>query len=353
MTKRVIPYIVIGVAIMLGVLGYAWVMIDYRAFLGTPLKVGKQGVNYTLAPGTPLTRLADDLARRGVIKHPLYLILLARMRGDAQEIKAGEYHLAPGTTPGQLLNQLVAGKVMQYSLTLVDGWTFRQVMESVNRDPILVHTLRGLDDAAIMTRIGHPGENPEGRFYPDTYYFPRGTTDTAFLKRAHGRMQRFLAREWTHRAQGLPLKTPYDALILASIVEKETAVPAERYKIAGVFVRRLDIGMRLQTDPTVIYGLGKSYDGKLHARDLRRDTPYNTYLHAGLPPTPICMPSGQAIDAALHPAAGKALYFVARGNGTHQFSDTLAQHDKAIIKYLLHGQTEKKRIPHEGKIRHH
>ena len=209
------------------------------------------------------------------------------------------------------------------------------MMEAVRHHPKIQQTLEGLSDAEIMDRLGHPDENPEGRFFPDTYHFPRGTTDVVFLQRAYATMARRLDEAWRQRAPDLPLKTPYQALILASIIEKETGLPEERPAIAGVFIRRLRKGMRLQTDPTVIYGLGESCDGELRRRDLRRDTPYNTYVHKGLTPTPIALPGAGSLRAAVNPAPGDALYFVATGNGGHVFSNTLKEHNRAVRKYQL------------------
>ena len=217
----------------------------------------------------------------------------------------------------------------------MEGWNFKQVLAAVSGHEALKHTLKGLTDGEIMARLGHPGEHPEGRFYPDTYKFPRGTTDAAFLERAYQSMSRLLAEEWGKRDPDLPLKTPYEALILASIVEKETGVADERSEIAGVFVRRLRKGMKLQTDPTVIYGMGDNFKGNIRRRDLKQDTPYNTYVHTGLPPTPISMPGSAAIRAVLHPAPGKSLYFVARGDGSHYFSKSLAEHNRAVRKFQL------------------
>jgi UPF0755 protein len=209
------------------------------------------------------------------------------------------------------------------------------MMAAVTRHQALRNTLAGQSAEQVMTQLGHPGQHPEGRFYPDTYHFPRGEKDVDFLKRAYRRMERFLAREWEQRADNLPLDSPYEALILASIVERETALPEERPKIAGVFIRRLQKNMLLQTDPTVIYGMGEHYDGNIRRRDLEADTPYNTYLHPGLTPTPIAMPSGAAIRAVLHPEDGRELYFVATGDGGHHFSATLKEHNRAVRKYQL------------------
>ncbi len=312
-----------------------WVMLDLRDFADAPLELPAEGVLYSLEPGASVGKLAADLEARGYLKNALYLRLLARWEGQAAQLKAGEYHIATGTTPRALLKQIVGGRVTRYSLTLVEGWTFSQVIEAVRQHPALTQTLHGLTDAAIMERLGYPGEHPEGRFFPDTYHFPRGMSDVAFLQRAYQTMEKTLAQEWAARDADLPLETPYQALTLASIVERESAVPQERAEIAGVFTRRLKRGMKLQTDPTVIYGLGNGFDGDLRRRDLKADTPYNTYLHRGLTPTPICMPSAEAIRAALHPATGDALYFVSRGDGTHQFSASLEAHNQAVRKYQL------------------
>lgn len=330
----------LGALLLLSSFAVAWVIMSYRSFLETPLAVPSQGLVYDVAPGTSLHELARDLTARGIVSHPLFLVWMGREAGYAAKIQAGEYQLTPKMRPTDLLKMLVDGRVIEHSLTLVEGWTFRQVMAVVNADPDLTHTLRGLSGRQVMARLGYPGESPEGRFYPDTYHFPRGTTDVAFLQRAYRMMSKRLTAQWRRRAPGLPLKTPYQALILASIVEKETAAPEELPRIAGVFIRRLDIGMRLQSDPTVIYGLGASYHGKLHAADLRKDTPYNTYTRNGLPPTPIGLPNTACIHAVLHPAGGKNLYFVAKGDGHHHFSRTLAQHDAAVRRYQLHEVTQ-------------
>ena len=233
---------------------------------------------------------------------------------------------------------MVVGDVISHRFTLVEGWTFRQVLAAIGENETLRHTLEGLPEKEIMRRLEYPGERAEGRFLADTYQFPRDSTDLALLARAYDAMQTFLQAQWRNREPGLPLKDPYEALILASIVEKETAVAAERPQIAGVFVRRLQKGMKLQTDPTVIYGIGEKFDGNIRRRDLTRDTPYNTYTRNGLPPTPICMPGRAAIEAVLHPAPGKTLYFVAKGDGTHYFSATLEEHTRAVRKYQLRKQ---------------
>lgn len=325
----------IGLLVILSSFLAAWAWMEYDRFNTTPLTLPQQGIDYQLPAGTSIARLATDLQQQGVIESGFYLRLLARWDGSAGKIKAGEYHLPHGMTPRQLLALLVSGKVVSHSLTLVEGWDIRQVLSAVRGHQALEQTLEGVTYDQMMARLGYPGQHPEGRFMPDTYHFPRGTTDLAFLKRAYQSMVRRLAKEWEDRAPGLPLKSPDEALILASIIEKETGAASERATIAGVFIRRLQKGMKLQTDPTVIYGMGEAFDGNIRRKDLQQDTPYNTYVHRGLTPTPISMPGGDAIHAALHPEAGKSLYFVARGGGRHYFSDTLEEHNRAVRKYQI------------------
>ena len=243
--------------------------------------------------------------------------------------------MTPSLKPDDLLALLVSGKSVGYSLTLVEGWNIRQVRAAVAGHEALKQTLEGVDDVQLMELLGLPGEHPEGRFFPDTYRFTRGMRDLDFLRRAQRKMDRELAAAWAEKSEDAPLKSPYEALILASIVEKETGQADERPRIAGVFARRLRKGMKLQTDPTVIYGMGERFDGNIRRRDLREDTPYNTYVHAGLPPTPIAMPGREALLAAVNPAPGKAIYFVAKGDGSHAFSATLAEHNAAVRKYQL------------------
>jgi UPF0755 protein len=308
---------------------------EYDSFKENPLTLPPDGIVYNLHPGSSVTSLAADLAARGIVEKPMLLRLLARLTQQAGRLKAGEYKIPSGTTPVRLLEILTSGKVIQHALTLVEGWTFQQMMAAVEAHEALQHTLAGLSDPEIMQRLGYADQHPEGRFYPETYHFPRGETDLAFLKRAYRNMQQVLDDEWAQRAKDLPLETPDQALILASIVERETGLPEERARIAGVFIRRLQKDMLLQTDPTVIYGMGESYDGNIRRRDLETDTPYNTYLRKGLTPTPIAMPSRAAIRAVLHPQAGDELYFVATGNGGHHFSSTLSEHNRAVRKYQL------------------
>ncbi len=312
--------------------------VDATRFFTHPLN-NAQARRLTIKPGTDFRAVARQLGREHMLAHPrdaLYLSLYARFSGQASRIKSGEYEVPARLAPIPLVHLLVSGKTRQHRLAIVPGWRFARLRQAMAHDNALQHTLAGKSNAQIMAALGHPGQKPEGRFMPDTYLFPRGTTDTAFLKRAYNAMQRFLQKAWAQRADNIAVTTPYQALILASIIEKETAVPAERARIAGVYSRRLEKGMRLQADPTVIYGL-KHFDGHLHKADLVHDTAYNTYTRAGLPPTPIAAPSRASIRAALHPDAGSALYFVARGNGHHVFSDTLTGQRAAIRKYEKNG----------------
>ncbi|MDR3415827.1 MAG: endolytic transglycosylase MltG [Nevskia sp.] len=305
--------------------------------LTTPLRLA-QGDTVELEAGQRLSSLLRQLGERGVFtsaRQPGYLLAYARLHGEAAALKAGEYAVEPGLTPLGLLHTLTSGKTVLHELRLVEGWRFAQAWRAIQADPNVAHTLTTADNAAIVQSAGRPGSDPEGMFFPDTYRFPKHTSDMVLLRQARAEMDRVLAAEWAGRAPGLPYAGPAQALIMASLVEKESALPAERPIIAGVFLRRLQLGMRLQTDPSVIYGLGEAYDGSLHSDDLRLDTPYNTYTRAGLPPTPICLPGREAIHAALHPDAGKSLYFVAKGDGSHQFSDTLDAHNAAVMQYQI------------------
>ncbi len=260
----------------------------------------------------------------------------ARLYRGQAPIRAGEYRLVKGTSSLGLLQLLRSGKVILHDIRFIEGWRFSQVWHQVEQDPNIDHTLSGPDVAGLLMReLGSAGQPPEGRFFADTYRFPKGTTDVALLRQAYQAMEHRLSAAWANRAPDLPYASPDEALIMASLVEKETAVDSERAQIAGVFLRRLKLHMKLQTDPAVIYGLGDRYDGNLHTSDLRTDTPWNTYTRDGLPPTPICMPSEASLIAALHPADGEALYFVARGDGTHQFSATLDEHNAAVRRYQL------------------
>jgi len=284
--------------------------------------------------GSTIRTLANQLIERDLLKDKNSLLIWGKLNRQATKLQAGEYILNPGITLAGLLDNMVAGNVVQYNITLIEGFTFRQILQSIQQNPKITKTLETLTDDEIMSRLGYEGEHPEGRFYPDTYYISNGVTDAELLKRAYQAMHTILAEEWQLREENLPYKTAYEALIMASIVEKESAIAAERPLIAGLFANRLKKKMRLQTDPTVIYGI-ENYDGNIRFRDLRKDTPYNTYTRGGLPPTPIALPGREAIHATLHPAKTEYLYFVAYGDGSgkHVFSTNLKDHEKAVDQY--------------------
>jgi UPF0755 protein len=324
------------------VLGYAfW---QQRMALQQPLKLDEARLLDVPAGSTPVG-LINRLERDGLLDGGLWLRLHWRLNRAGQTLHGGEYRLEPGMTVNELFEAWVSGKVVQYSLTLVEGWNIRQLRAALGAEDKLEQTLAGVDDAELMRRVGEPGMHPEGRFFPDTYRFVRGMRDIDLLIQANRRLRQVLAEEWKARATGLPYKNEYEALIMASIIEKETGVPAERGQIAGVFVRRLEKRMRLQTDPTVIYGMGERYAGKIRRSDLREATPYNTYTISGLPPTPIAMVGREAIHAALQPEPGKTLYFVARGDGSHVFSATLEEHLRAVRQYQLKRRADYRSSP--------
>lgn len=286
-------------------------------------------------PGESLRSVADRLAEAGVVRFPQVLSAYARLTGRDGRIRAGEYDLPAGLRPAAILEHLATGPTVQYSFTIIEGWTYRQMLAALRAHEALdVRTLE-LTDQEILAAIGADHDHPEGLFLPETYRFPRGETDLAVLRRAHRALEAALSEAWAARQDDLPYDDAYDALIMASIVEKETALPEERGRIAGVFVRRLHLGMRLQTDPTVIYGIGESFDGDIRRRDLRTDTPYNTYTRHGLPPTPIALAGKGSLLAAVSPEPGDELYFVSRGDGSHVFSATLEAHEAAVRRYQL------------------
>jgi UPF0755 protein len=307
-----------------------------RHWLAQPLAIGDAPVEIEIPRGQPLGVTARELAERGWLDHPRLLMAYARLTGADARVRAGEYRIQPGTTPAGLLRQFASGAVLQHAITIVEGWNFRDLRRAIERESRLKQSLRGREDADVMGLLGEPGQHPEGLFFPDTYLFDRGTTDLEILRQARARMQSELSAAWDDRADDLPIDTPYEALILASIVEKETALEEERARISGVFVERLRLGMRLQTDPTVIYGIGAKFDGNLRRSDLERDGPYNTYVRAGLPPTPIALPGAGALRAAVRPDERGELYFVATGlgDGSHTFSKTHAEHERAVGEYL-------------------
>jgi UPF0755 protein len=302
-------------------------------FAYQPLAIPTTPYQFSVVPGTSLNALAVQLKKAGILDDTMRFRILGRVMGYASRIQAGTYSLEKPLTPLELYGKIVRGEVTQAAVLLVEGWNIREVRQELARNPHLEHRLTDMTDADMLAAIGAQEKHPEGLFFPDTYFFSPNSPDLEVLRRAYQLQQEKLRETWEARAPGLPYKTPYEALIMASIIEKETGAPEERPLIAAVFINRIKIGMRLQTDPTVIYGLGAKFDGNLRKADLQRDTPYNTYTRAGLPPTPIAMPGGDAIRAALNPDKSKALYFVARGNGTHYFSATLDEHNRAVNKY--------------------
>ena len=304
-----------------------------------PIALRESPLDFSVRPGSSALSAARQIRAQGADLQPRLFYWLARLTGRGTELKAGSYEISAGMTPWTLLERMARGDQTLLSLTIPEGWTFEQMLQAMAAAPGLQHDVSNLTPQQIMQRIGAPGQlPPEGAFFPDTYLYARGSSEIDVLRRAYQAMQKRLAVAWAQRAPDLPLQTPEQALVLASLIEKETGRPQDREKIAAVFVNRLRAGMPLQSDPTVIYGMGPRFQGNLTKRDLQTPSPYNTYLISGLPPTPIALPGEAALQAALHPAPIKALYFVARGNGTSQFSDTLAEHNAAVARYILKTQ---------------
>ncbi len=320
--------VVAGLAIVAGVAAAA-----LYAYVRMPLHFPQVPYEFSIGRGSTLHGVARQLTRVGVLYEPWTFIALGRVLHKAGSIKAGNYEIDKPVSLYRLLLNITEGGYSEDSIAFIDGWTFRQIREQLNADPELRHDTATLTDAEILAKLDIPHSSPEGLFFPDTYFFSQDTSDLLILKRAYHVMQERLTQAWKNRAPDLPLTKPYQALILASIVEKETGRPQDRAEIAAVFVNRLRRGMKLQTDPTVIFGMGNKFDGNLRRQDLTTDTPYNTYMHAGLPPTPIAIPGMESIDAAVHPAHTDALYFVATGDGSSHFSSTLNDHNRAVEKY--------------------
>jgi len=326
------------VMLCLSVLVPAVLSRSYLTYVTEPLPPVQAGKDIDIPRGAGLLTVTRQLNQHGIITQPHWFLLMACLKGQARAIRYGTYALAAGLTPETLLDRLVSGKVKHYPIVLVEGWTLTRIRAELTHHAELKQTLKDMTDEDIMQKIAPDCQmadcrHPEGWLFPDTYHVTRETSDIEVLERAYRAMLGVLESAWQDRSAGLPYNTPYQALTLASIVEKETADSRERPAIAGVFVRRLHKGMRLQTDPTVIYGLGPRFDGDIRRHDLQTDTPYNTYTRSGLPPTPIAMPGAESIRAVMHPQAGESLYFVARGDGTHQFSGTLEQHNAAVDTY--------------------
>ncbi|WP_280150318.1 endolytic transglycosylase MltG [Piscinibacter sp. XHJ-5] len=321
--------VAVGVVVLAGAAaaGAAW------WWLHQPLPLAADAVEVSIEPGTSPRAIADAWVQAGVQASPRLLYEWFRWSGESRKIRAGSYEIGRGTTPISLLNKMVRGDVTMAAVRFIEGWTFKQMRAELAKADSLKPTTAAMSEGDIMASLGEPGVAAEGRFYPDTYAYNRGSTDLSVLKRAHRAMKKRLEAAWAQRSADTPLKSPDEALTLASIVEKETGSSADRGKVAAVFVNRLRVGMALQTDPTVIYGLGDAFDGNLRKRDLTTDGPYNTYLRPGLPPTPIAMPGKASLQAAVQPEPIRALYFVSRGDGTSEFSDDLNAHNRAVDKY--------------------
>lgn len=318
----------IGILLLVGVSLGLW--LDYQNALSRTI-IHDQPVLIEITKGDSFARITDKLLARQLSVSPLWFKLLALQGNAFKKLKTGEYELLPGMTLPDILALLVSGKTKHYAITFPEGWTFQQICQALAQHPHLDHTLQATSD--LMPKLGANFNHPEGAFFPDTYFFEKHTSDIALLQRAYTKMQKVIDQEWRNKADHLPYQNSYEALIMASIVEKETAAKSERSQIAGVFIRRLRLGMRLQTDPTVIYGIGDTYQGNITAKDLKMPTPYNTYVINGLPPTPIAMPGQAAIHAALHPDDSDNIYFVARGDGSHEFSANLSAHNLAVDQY--------------------
>lgn len=324
------------VIVVLAAVAAALAWSDYRRFGATPLALDEPQV-FIVERGDSLRAVVNRLARAGLTPEwrSYWWQALAWQTGTLRRLQVGEYSLQPGLDPAGMLQLLASGRVIQHRFTIVEGWTFAQLRQALAAATPLQATLADRSDAQIMAELGAPGRHPEGWFLPETYAYTRGTTDLELLRRAHQAMEQALDGVWRERSPATVVETPEQLLVLASIIEKETGLPSERRQIAGVFSRRLAIGMRLQTDPTVIYGLGSAFDGNLRRRDLQADTPYNTYTRTGLPPTPIAMPGRAALRAAADPADGDALYFVSRGDGSHHFSPNYDEHRRAVRRYQI------------------
>jgi len=329
-------YLALAMMLLVTVGGLLLVTNQVNRFMASPLPVPDGGIEFEIPPGSSFASVSNNLVSAKLISDDRWLRLYVRWHDKGGAIQAGDYLIEPGASPKSVLEQFTNGTVRLYSFTLVEGWNYREVLQALHASDALRATMTDEDWPALLESLGAAVVHPEGLFLPETYHFPRGTTDRDLLQQAYGLMQKVLAEEWANRSSESPMQSPYETLILASIVERETARADERHKIAGVFARRLGKRMRLQTDPTVIYGIGPAFDGNLTRKHLRTDTPYNTYTRHGLPPTPIAMPGRAAINAALHPQAGSELFFVATGlkDGSHKFSTTMAEHDAAVAEYL-------------------
>jgi len=325
--RAITAMVVLGLVVVAA--GSIWLV----RFAVTPAELSEEGVLFNVERGLTLSQVARQLERSGIVDNANAFVALVRVLGKSSNMKAGSYEVSGAVTPLRLVEKLTRGEFTQGQIRFIEGWTFRQLREVLDEHPALLHQTNGLSGLEILEALGSEETHPEGLFFPDTYHFAAGTSDLTILRQAYDKMQTTLNTAWETRADRLPVKTRYQALILASIIEKETGDPGERKMVAAVFVNRLRKRMRLQTDPTVIYGLGEKFDGNLRKRDLLADQPYNTYTRYGLPPTPIAMPGEAAIEATLQPAETRALYFVSKGDGTHYFSNSLKEHNQAVNRF--------------------
>lgn len=324
----------LGLLALIATGAIGWWLMDYA---DTP--TGKSVESFIIEPGDSLSQVSNKLENEGIVSDSRLIKWIARLNNQQTSLKAGEYRFDANLSPNQILDKITRGDIVRRAVRLIDGHEFKLFRQALAQAEALKHTINELDDDALMSQLGHEGQSPEGLFFPATYDYKRGDSDRDILVRAYNKMQSALEAGWKTRSDSV-LKTPYEALILASIVEKETGQPEERPLIAGVFINRLKKGMKLQTDPTVIYGMGENYHGNIRKKDLLKDTPYNTYTRAGLPPTPITNPGQAALDAVFHPAETRALYFVAKGDGSHEFSETLAEHNKAVYRHQIARQKQ-------------
>lgn len=313
-----------------------WAFNSYQEFAKKPIEVSPENEVFLIKPGESSSLIVRRMQEKGFISDIYLVKIYLRYKGLEKKFQAGEYRLSDSMSAEDVIDTFVQGKTLKYNITIPEGWNLKQLLAELREKENIVNTLQpDIDEHSLARFLKLKESHAEGLFFPDTYQYTSGETDVEFLQRLYYRMSQVLQDQWKQRMEKLPLKTPYEALILASIIEKETGVASERQEIAGVFIRRLNKRMKLQTDPTVIYGMGDRYDGNIRRKDLREDTPHNTYVHYGLPPTPICLPGEAAIHAALNPAKGTSLYFVGKGDGSHKFSDTLEEHNKAVRKYQL------------------
>ena len=326
-------YKTLGILILLGSLAIGWLWMDFKGFMNSRAELPEAGIDIEIVEGDTLVSVTQRLYQLGIIRSTFYPRLAGKIYPRLTRLKRGEYHLDSHFSHYDMFVKFTSGKVKTYQIRFIEGWTFNEYLSVLQSEPKLRQDLANFKNQQILDALKLEQAHPEGWFYPDTYNYQKGTSDLEILQSSHQLMNEKLERYWNERDIGLPYETAYDVLIMASLIEKETGLSGERDRIAGVFVRRLNMNMRLQTDPTVIYGMGDTFDGNLRRRDLRADTPYNTYTRKGLPPTPIAMPGVDALHAVMHPAKGKSLYFVAMGEGKHYFSNTLKQHNLAVDKF--------------------